>query len=75
MALRERIGRSEAHHLVEAASRRAVEAGRPFREELLDDDAIELSSEEIDRALDPAAHLGSADAFIERALERYRERG
>jgi 3-carboxy-cis,cis-muconate cycloisomerase len=75
MALRERIGRSEAHHLVEAASRRAVEAGRPFREELLDDEAIELSSEEIDRALDPAAHLGSANAFIERALERYRERG
>jgi 3-carboxy-cis,cis-muconate cycloisomerase len=75
MALREGIGRSEAHHLVAAASRRAVEAGRPFREELLNDEAIELSPEEIDRALDPAAYLGSANAFIERALERYRERG
>jgi 3-carboxy-cis,cis-muconate cycloisomerase len=72
MALGEQIGRSEAHKLVEAASRRAVAAGRSFREELLADEAIDLSAEEIDRALDPAAYLGSADSFIERALERYR---
>ena len=32
-----------------------------------------LSEEEIDRALDPAGYLGSADAFVDRALSRYRE--
>jgi 3-carboxy-cis,cis-muconate cycloisomerase len=76
MALRERVGRSEAHHLVEAASRRALEAGRPFREELLDDDAIrsELSQEEIDRALDVDGYASEAAALVERALKRYRER-
>ncbi|MQA76190.1 MAG: hypothetical protein GEU88_17965, partial [Solirubrobacterales bacterium] len=30
-----------------------------------------LPAEEIDRALDPRGYLGSADAFIDRALERY----
>jgi 3-carboxy-cis,cis-muconate cycloisomerase len=76
MALRERVGRSEAHHLVEAASRRALEAGRPFREELLDDDAIrsELSQEEIDRALDVDGYASEAAALVERALKRYWER-
>jgi 3-carboxy-cis,cis-muconate cycloisomerase len=75
MALGERVGRSEAHRLVEAASRRAVESGRPFREELLDDEAIraELSAEEIERALDPDGYAGEADALVERALSRYRE--
>jgi 3-carboxy-cis,cis-muconate cycloisomerase len=75
MALGERVGRSEAHRLVEAASRRAVEAGRPFREELLGDDAIraELSAEEIERALDPDGYAGEAGALVERALARHRE--
>jgi 3-carboxy-cis,cis-muconate cycloisomerase len=74
-ALRERIGRSEAHRLVEAASRRAVEAGRSFREELLADEAIrsELSPEQIDRALDADAYANEAAALVDRALTRYRE--
>jgi 3-carboxy-cis,cis-muconate cycloisomerase len=76
MALGKRIGRSEAHHLVEAASRRAVDGGRPFREELRDDDAIRdhLSEEEIDRALAVDGYTGEAAALIGRALSRYRER-
>ncbi|HYM57766.1 MAG TPA: 3-carboxy-cis,cis-muconate cycloisomerase [Solirubrobacteraceae bacterium] len=75
MAMAERLGRLDAHMLVEAACRRAVEAGRPLRDELLDDAEIraQLDPEEIDRALDPAGYLGSAEAFVERALERYRE--
>ena len=75
MALGERVGRSEAHRMVETASRRAVEAGRPFREELLGDDAIraELSAEEIERALDPDGYAGEAGALVERALARFRE--
>jgi 3-carboxy-cis,cis-muconate cycloisomerase len=74
LALGRRLGRSEAHCLVEAASRRASDGGRSFRDELLDDEAIDLSAEEIDRALDPSAYLGSAESLIERALERHRGR-
>ena len=49
-----------------------MEAGRPLREELIADQRIELSAEEIDRALDPARYLGSAEAFVDRALEATR---
>jgi 3-carboxy-cis,cis-muconate cycloisomerase len=75
MAMSERVGRRQAHELVQAASRRAVEAGRPLRDELLDDAEIraQLSPAEIDRALDPSGYLGSGEAFVERALRRYRE--
>jgi 3-carboxy-cis,cis-muconate cycloisomerase len=59
MALAERIGRAEAHRRVKDA----LDAGRPLRDE------FDLSEEE----LDPAGYLGSADAFVDRALERYRE--
>jgi 3-carboxy-cis,cis-muconate cycloisomerase len=68
------LGRLEAHDLVEAACRRALEGGRHLREELLQDAQIRevLSEAEIDAALDPAGYLGSADAFVDRALALYR---
>jgi 3-carboxy-cis,cis-muconate cycloisomerase len=74
MALAGRLGRARAKDLITAACDRALEGGRPLREELLADEAVsaELSAEEIDRALDPSAYLGSAGAFVERALARYR---
>ena len=69
----EKLGRLEAHDLVEAACRRALEHGRHLREELLQDARIReaLSETEIDAALDPAGYLGSAGAFVDRALELY----
>jgi 3-carboxy-cis,cis-muconate cycloisomerase len=73
-ALAERLGRPEAKRRVGEAARRAAETGRPLREELLSDDAVELSAEEIDRALDPAAYLGAAEALVDRALAAHRER-
>jgi 3-carboxy-cis,cis-muconate cycloisomerase len=74
MVLAERIGRPQAHATVEAACSRAVAAGRHLREELLADPVVSanLSSTEVDGALDPAGYLGSADAFIDRALDAYR---
>ena len=74
-ALAEHVGRGEAHEAVAAAARRATDAGRPFRDELLGDEAVtaHLSEADVDRALDPAGYLGAADAFVERALERHRE--
>jgi 3-carboxy-cis,cis-muconate cycloisomerase len=71
----EHFGRLKAHELVEAASRRTFESGRPLREELLAEPALEkvLSEEDIDAALDPAGYLGTAGAFVDRALELYHE--
>ena len=45
-------------------------------DELRDDAtaSAHLSPEEIDRALDPAGYLGSADEFVARVLARYRAR-
>jgi 3-carboxy-cis,cis-muconate cycloisomerase len=76
VVLGERLGPARARELVEAASDRSQDDGTQLREQLLADEQIaaELSAEEIDRALDPAGYLGSADAFVDRALARHRER-
>jgi 3-carboxy-cis,cis-muconate cycloisomerase len=75
-AMAERVGRSQAQLLVEAAARRAIETGRSFGDELGDDEEIRehLSSQEIEQALDPDRYLGSAGAFVDRALESWREK-
>jgi 3-carboxy-cis,cis-muconate cycloisomerase len=74
MVLAERIGRPQARDVVDAACARAVENRRHLREELLAEPAVSshLSPAEVDAALDPAKYLGSADAFIDRALTAYR---
>lgn len=71
----EKLGRHEAHDLVQAAARRTAAGGRPFRDELLDEPQLSevLSGEELDVALDPAGYLGSAGAFVDRALDFYRK--
>jgi len=71
----EKLGRQEAHDLVQAAARRTAGGGRPFRDELLDEPQLSeaLSGEKIDVALDPAGYLGSAEAFVDRALDFYRK--
>jgi 3-carboxy-cis,cis-muconate cycloisomerase len=75
MALAERIGAERAQELMTAACRRATETGTTLREELASDPEVsgELSSEEIERALDPARYLGSAQAFVDRVLAAYGE--
>jgi 3-carboxy-cis,cis-muconate cycloisomerase len=70
-ALAERLGRLEAHELMQAAARRAVDEGRPLREVLAEDG--QLSDDELDRALDPSSYLGSARQFVDGALARYNE--
>jgi 3-carboxy-cis,cis-muconate cycloisomerase len=73
-ALGERVGRRRARALVDAACERALDGGTSLREQLIGNGAVsdELSEDEIDRALDPTGYLGSAEAFIDRALSRYR---
>lgn len=74
-AAAEKLGRLEAHDLVKKASHRALENGSSFREELLAEPALAgvLSPEKIDAALDPTRYLGSAEAFVDRALDLYHQ--
>lgn len=77
MAMAPRLGRAEAARVVAAASRRASETGRPLRDELAGDRVARehLDPDALERALDPLAYLGSAEAFVDRALARYAEDG
>jgi 3-carboxy-cis,cis-muconate cycloisomerase len=69
-----RLDRSDAKAVVGEVALGAAESGQPLREALIADSRIELSEDEIDRALDPAAYLGSAEAFVDRALEAHERR-
>jgi 3-carboxy-cis,cis-muconate cycloisomerase len=60
MVLTKHVGRPEARQFVDDA----LAGGGSLREAL----AGRLSAEEIDRALDPACYLGSAEALVDRAL-------
>lgn len=70
MALAPKIGRMEAHHRVEAASKLALASSRPLAEVAKAEPAIagNISSEDIDRALDPARYLGQTEAMVDAAL-------
>lgn len=75
MALAVKIGRAEAHRRIEAASKLAIASGRPLAEVAKAETAIagNMSAQEIDRALDPAHYLGSADAMIGAVLGEARK--
>ncbi|MDP3909134.1 MAG: lyase family protein, partial [Gemmatimonadales bacterium] len=74
MALARVLGRPEAYRLVQEAVREADQSGVAFHEAVLHHGQLRaaLSEEEIERALDPASYLGSAELFVERALAGYR---
>ncbi|EAU68975.1 3-carboxy-cis,cis-muconate cycloisomerase [Stigmatella aurantiaca DW4/3-1] len=69
LALTPRVGRAEAHRLIEAASKRSVTESLPLREVLRQDATVaeQIPATELDRLLDPAAYLGQASTWIERA--------
>jgi 3-carboxy-cis,cis-muconate cycloisomerase len=70
--LAERLGRREAHDRVGAAAARSRESGRPIRDELAADPAVEIPAADLDAALDVRTYVGAADALVERALDAYR---
>ena len=74
-ALAARYGRAEGHDIVREAAARVGTSGRSLADELRDDERVELSDSELDALLDPATYLGSAEAFVDRALELYRSEG
>jgi 3-carboxy-cis,cis-muconate cycloisomerase len=70
MALAEKIGKSEAHHLVEAASKKAVAGKKDLREVLTGDTRVtaHLSAERLTELFEPMAYQGVSQALIDRLL-------
>ncbi len=74
MALAKHIGRSEAHELIERASKQAIAENKHFREILKQNQEVRshLSSEEIDRLFEPLTYIGVAEQLVDRAIAAYR---
>lgn len=58
------LGRAKAQDVVTKAAR----SGTALRDVLLADPEVRLTEHDVDDVLDPAAHLGGAGAFVDRAL-------
>jgi 3-carboxy-cis,cis-muconate cycloisomerase len=69
-ALAEKVGKQEAHHLVEAASKKAVAEKKALRAVLEKDPAVtaHLSAEKITQLFEPMAYQGVSQILIDRLL-------
>ncbi|WP_271412223.1 3-carboxy-cis,cis-muconate cycloisomerase [Pseudomonas sp. Q1-7] len=74
IALAQRIGRDAAHHLVEQCCRQAAQEGAHLRSVLGANAEVraQLSSDELDRLLDPAHYLGQARRWVDQALAEHK---
>jgi 3-carboxy-cis,cis-muconate cycloisomerase len=74
-ALAQHVGRDEAYQVVQRICDRSLQAGVGLREVAAADDQVRavLSPDQIERAFNVFEYLGSADAFIERALDGFRD--
>jgi len=70
MALAKKIGKSDAHHLIEAASKKAVADKKHLRDVLISDPQIvaQLSADKITELFEPMAYQGASQALIDRLL-------
>jgi 3-carboxy-cis,cis-muconate cycloisomerase len=70
-ALAETMGKSDAHHLIEAASKRAIAEKKHLRELLSADPQVtaHLSPEKIAALFEPMAYQGASQALIDRLLD------
>jgi 3-carboxy-cis,cis-muconate cycloisomerase len=70
MALAETIGKSEAHHLIEAASKKAVADKKHLRDVLAKDPEVtaHLSADKLTKLFEPMAYQGVSQALIDRLL-------
>jgi 3-carboxy-cis,cis-muconate cycloisomerase len=69
-ALAEKIGKSEAHHLMEAASKKAVAEKKDLRDVLASDPKVtqQLDAEKLADLFEPMAYQGVSQAMIDRLL-------
>lgn len=72
-ALAETIGKSEAHHLIEAASKTAVAKKKHLRDVLTSDAKVtaRLPAEKIAALFEPMAYQGASQALIDRLLASF----
>ncbi|KQW22475.1 3-carboxy-cis,cis-muconate cycloisomerase [Afipia sp. Root123D2] len=70
MALAEKVGKSESHHIVEAASRTAIKSRTHLRDVLAKDTRVtaHLSASELERLFEPMAYQGVSQTLIDRLL-------
>jgi 3-carboxy-cis,cis-muconate cycloisomerase len=70
MALADTVGKSEAHNIVEAASRRSISENKHLREVAAADPrvTVHLDAARIARLFDPAGYQGASQALIDRLL-------
>lgn len=72
VALAAALGKAEAHHLIEEASRACLSEGRHLREVLAGMPAVteHVDAAALDRLFDPVTYRGASDAIIDRVLAR-----
>ena len=70
MALADKVGKSEAHHMVEAASRISIETRQHLRDVLAKDTRITayLGAEALEQLFEPRAYQGVSQTMIDRLL-------
>ena len=75
MAMGKHIGKSAAHTLVEAASKKARASGKHLREVLAQDRTVSerLTSAELDRLFAPENYLGVAEELVDRVIDASRK--
>jgi 3-carboxy-cis,cis-muconate cycloisomerase len=69
-ALAEQIGKADAHHLVEAASKKAVADKKHLRDVLMSDSKVtaQLDANKLAGLFEPMAYQGASQALIDRLL-------
>ncbi|MBR0873116.1 3-carboxy-cis,cis-muconate cycloisomerase [Bradyrhizobium tropiciagri] len=69
-ALAEKIGKSDAHHLIEAASKQAVAEKKHLRDVLSADASVtaQLDASALAKLFEPMAYQGASQALIDRLL-------
>ena len=69
-ALAEKIGKSDAHHLIEAASKKAIADQKHLRDVLTSDSKVtaHLDAGQIAALFEPMAYQGASQALIDRLL-------
>ena len=70
VALARKIGKQDAHRLVEEAAKKAGKEKRHLRDVLGEDKRVtaQLPAAQIAKLLEPQNYTGAADAFIDRLL-------
>ncbi|HJX20308.1 MAG TPA: hypothetical protein VJ454_04905, partial [Steroidobacteraceae bacterium] len=75
--LASKLGKHEAHGIVEEASRKAAAAKRDLQEVVAEDERVKrlLTRDELAKLFEPMAYQGAAQTFIDHIVGSLQERG